>query len=224
MKNFVILSAIIFLFFSCKHADTMATPVGNVFYFTKPQPINDSELNSFPNKFKGIYMNSDSVILKISDEMMYNEFEYKYRFHKNQRDSLLNYFDMIDGKYISKHDNGVYTSKIIGDSIEFTNIDIDTLFKFSDSQKAKRINGNLVLNQKDSIFWTVKMLTLSKNKLTIKQLFSDDDLKRIDSITKIHSKIIDSTSFILAPKRSEFLKFFKLKNLGYDSEFTKISN
>jgi hypothetical protein len=81
----------------------------------------------------------------------------------------------------------------------------------------------LVLNQKDSIYWKIKLISFNKNTLTIKQLYSDDDLKRMESITEVHSKIIDSTSFIISPKRREFNQFFKLKKFGFDQEYRKIS-
>jgi hypothetical protein len=99
---------------------------------------------------------------------------------------------------------------------------IDTLFFFSETKKAKRINGDLILNEKDSIYWKVKMLSLNKNTLNIKVLYSDEDLKRMDSITKIHSKKIDSLSYIISPSRSEFKKFSKVKNFGFNSKFVKI--
>jgi hypothetical protein len=45
----------------------------------------------------------------------------------------------------------------------------------------------------------------------------------MDSITEVHSKMIDSTSFIISPKRREFNKFFNLKKFGFDEEYKKIS-
>jgi len=210
------------LIVSCKQSE--AVPFGNNFYFENPQPINDSELTSIPNKFQGIYMNSDSVYLNIKKDIIYTESEFKFRIHKNQTDSLKKDFYIENGKYISKNKKEVFNSKVIGDSIELAYKDIDTFFSFSDIQKAKRINGRLVLNQKDSIYWKVKLMSLNKNTLTIKQLYSDNDLKRMDSITKNHSKRIDSTRFIISPSRKEFSKFLELKNFGFDQNYKKISH
>lgn len=80
----------------------------------------------------------------------------------------------------------------------------------------------MILNQKDSIFWKVKLVSLDKNNLTIKEIYSDNDLKRMDSITKIHSKRIDSVTYIISPSRNEFKKFSKIKDFGYDSKFIKV--
>jgi hypothetical protein len=221
VKKLAFLFVLSVLMTSCKQAE--AVPDGNNFYFENPQPINDSELSSFPNKFKGIYMSEDSLFLNITNNMIFSEREYKFRFHKNQLDSLKEYFDVVDSMYISKDKKEIFNSKKVGDSIEFASKNIDTIFQLSDSQKAKRINGFLVLNQRDSIYWKVKLLNLNKNTLTIKQLYSDSDLIRMDSITKIHSKKLDSTSFIVSPKRKEFNQFFKLKKFGFDQEYRKIS-
>ena len=221
MKNLAMLSIIYLLFSSCKKAEDF--PVGYNFYFENPQPINDSELNSIPNKFLGVYVNSDSTYLNITDNIIFSESETKFRFHKNELDSLKQYFDIENDDYISKDNRKIFKSKKTGDSIEFVSKNRDTIFILSDFQKVKRVNGHLVLNQKESIYWKVKLINLNKNKLIIKQLYSDDDLKRMDSITKIHSKMIDSASFVIAPKRSEFIKFFKLKEFGYNQEYLKIS-
>jgi hypothetical protein len=161
--------------------------------------------------------------LNIEKNIIFIETENKFRIHKNFQDSLKLEFNLVDGKYISKYKKQIYDYKIIGDSIEMLSNDRDTVFIFSNSQKAKRINGNLVLSEKDSIYWRIKLISFMKNKLIIKQLYSDDDLKRMDSITKIHSKMIDSTSFIISPNRREFNKFFDLKNFGFDQEFYKTS-
>lgn len=221
MKKIIVLFILSVLIFSCKKSE--AVPFGYNFYFETPQPINDSELSTIPNKFKGIYINSDSTCLNITDNVIFYESETKFRFHKKQIDSLKQYFDIVDGKCISKNTNEIFLFCKVGDSIEFKSKSIDTIFKFSDSQKAKRINGCLVLSEKDSIYWRVKLICLNKKTITIKQLFSDDDLRQMDSITKNHSKSIDSTSFIINPSRREFSKFFDLKNFGFDQKYEKIS-
>ena len=220
MKKITLLFGLLSLFVSCKESEF---PAGNRFFFENPQPINDSDLSSIPNKFQGIYMNSDSVYLNIKKNIIYTENEFKFRIHKNQIDSLKQDFYIENGNYISKNKNKVFNSKVIGDSIELAYKDIDTFFSFSYLKKLKRINGHLVLSQKDSIYWKVKLMSLNINTLTIKQLYSDNDLKRMDSITKNHSKRIDSTRFIISPSRKEFSKFLELKNFGFDQKYEKIS-
>lgn len=142
MKKVTLIFVLFCLIVSCKKGE--AVPVGNDFYFETPQPINDSELSLIPNKFQGIYINTDSVYVNIKKDIIYTEFKTKFKFHKNKIDSLNQYFDKVKDGYKSKLNKEVYNSKVIGDSIELTSTDRDTVFVFSDFQRAKRINGNLV--------------------------------------------------------------------------------
>ena len=60
-KCLLILGLLAFL--SCKKAE--GVPSGLGFYFEIPQPINDSELSKIPNKFWGLFMNSDSTYVNV---------------------------------------------------------------------------------------------------------------------------------------------------------------
>jgi hypothetical protein len=221
MKNLLILLASMLLFFSCK--ERAAHHIGNTYYYQEPQPINDSELNSIPNKYLGLYVNKDSIYLNVSKRMIAEESFFKFRIHKNSLDSLSNELIKINGKYKFKNETTFLEDKIIGDSIEFSQKEIDTLFIFSDKQKAKRINGKLVISDKDSIYWQSKLVYLNKDELVIKYLYSDDDLRKLDSITKIKSKKIDSTTYVISPSRSEFKRFFEVTNFGFDIKYKKVS-
>lgn len=206
---------------SCK--ERSAHPIGNTYYYQEPQPINDSELNSIPNKYLGLYVNEDSIYLNVSKRMIVEESFFKFRIHKNSLDSIADEIVSDNGKYRFKNETTFLEDTIIGDSIEFSKKEIDTFFVFSDKQKAKRINGKLVISDKDSIYWQSKLVYLNKDKLVIKYLYSDDDLRKMDSITKVKSKQLDSTTYVIFPSRSEFKRFFEVKNFGYESKYKKIA-
>jgi len=218
-KYFLIVGLLGFL--SCKRVE--AEPAGFNFYFENTQPINDAELPKIPNKFLGLFMNSDSVYVNIQENIILKEYYDKFRFHKREFDSIKLDFDKVGDKYISKLNSTIFECKYLKDSIEFSNKRIDTFFIFSNTQKAKRFDGQLVLNYKDSIYWTIKSIRLEKNRLKIKYIYSDEDLKRIDSLTKIKSTIVDSSSFIIKPSRNEFKRILNLKLLGSDLEYRKIT-
>ena len=218
-KYFLIVGLLGFL--SCKRVG--AEPAGFNFYFENTQPINDAELSKIPNKFLGLFMNSDSVYVNIQENIILKEYYDKFRFHKKDFDSIKADFDKVGNKYVSKLNKDIFECKYLEDSIEFSNKQIDTFFIFSNTQKAKRFDGQLVLNYKDSIYWTIKSIRLEKNRLKIKYIYSDEDLKRIDSLTKIKSTIVDSSSFIIKPSRNEFKRILNLKLLGSDLEYRKIT-
>lgn len=100
---------------------------------------------------------------------------------------------------------------------------IDTIFRFSYNQKAKRIDGQLVLSERDSVFWKIKMITLEKNILKIKDIYLPEDLKKLDSVTVIKGRMLDSTSYFIKPTRREFKNILKIKHFGTHQEYRKVS-
>ncbi|WP_396168277.1 hypothetical protein [Flavobacterium sp.] len=216
-KYFLVLG--ILLLFSCKKAE----PSGLSFYFESSQPINDAELADIPNKFQGLFIDSDSVYLNIKGHVILRESFFKFKCHKNYIDSLKNDFVFSKGKYIAKDDNEVFDYRQLKDSIELSSKQIDTFFIFSAAQKAKRFDGKLVLNYKDSLYWTVKSISLGKNSLKIKYMYTEQDIKRIDSLTKVKSTMLDSSSFVIKPSRNEFKRILNLKHLGEDVEYRKVA-
>lgn len=221
MKKYILILGLL-AFLSCKKAEGI--PNGLNFYFENPQPTNDAELSKIPKKFQGLYMNSDSIYLNIKEDVILKESFFKFKFHKNDMDSLKNEIVFSNGKYISNDDNEVFDYRQFKDSIEFSNKRIDTFFIFSDRNKAKRFDGKLILNYKDSIYWNIKIISLEKNSLKIKYVYSNEDLKRMDSLTKVKSIMLDSSSFIIKPTRNEFKRILNLKHLGKEIQFYKASN
>lgn len=221
MKKYILL-VVVLSFFCCKRASE-PVELGLAIRFEKLQPISDSELSKIPNKFMGLFMNSDSIYVNIKENIILKEYFYRFRFHKILMDSIKDEFYLVGNQYKSKLNDDVYDYKHVGDSIEFSSKQIDTFFVFSDVQKAKRIDGQLVLNYKDSIFWKIKAISLEKNSLKIKYIYSREDLKRMDSLTKIKSTMIDSSLFILKPSRNEFKRIINLKSLGEEQEYKRVS-
>ncbi|MEL1255475.1 hypothetical protein AAEO57_16915 [Flavobacterium sp. DGU38] len=96
-------------------------------------------------------------------------------------------------------------------------------FRLSYNHKAKRIDGQLVLSTRDSVFWKMEVVSLDNNILKIKDVYLRDDLTKLDSVTVIKGKRLDSISYLIKPTRGEFKKILKIKKLGFDQEYTKVS-
>ncbi len=169
-------------------------------------------------------MDSDSLFLSITKEAMFYESNFRFRIHGSSIDSLKTEFDFVNDKYIFKMNKEGFGYKIIGDSLELNTTRRDTFFTFSNERKVKRMGNELIVSQKDSIYWLIKIYSLNDNILTVKQLYLDSDLRKMDSITKIKSKMIDSTTFLIQPTRNEFKRFLDLENFGYDRNFKKNKN
>lgn len=223
MKKIILLIVVVSLIISCKKADAAEEYEGLVFYFENPQPVNDFEMNSFPSKFKGLYINPDSTFLRIDDNRIYKEYYFKFRIHKQKLDSLKSEFDVVDGKLIFKDMKYKFDVFKKGDSIELSRKEIDTLFRLSYNQKVKRIDGHLVLSTRDSFFWKIQIVSLEKNVLKFKRIYLPKDLQKLDSVTAIKAKILDSLSYMIKPTRKEFKNILKIKNLGDESEYSKVA-
>lgn len=222
MKKIILIIVIVLT--SCKKADATATCDGCLaFYFENPQPVNDSELRNFPSKFKGLYMTLDSTFLRIEDDKILKEYFFKFKFHRQEMDSLKSEYDFVDGKLITKDTKEKFDVFKKGDSIELVKKSIDTLFRLSYNQKIKRIDGHLVLSTRDSVFWKIEMVSLEKNVLKFKTIYLPEDLKKLDSITAIKGRILWSASYLISPKRKEFKNILKIKNLGDDRQYIKVS-
>ncbi len=220
MKRIICL--LFFVLISCKQAEFAAEESCQLF-FELPQPINDSELSKIPNKYLGRFISSDSTFLNLEKNYIWEERYYKNKISKIVFDSLKTDFVFEEVKLVSKDIPTLnYNYRILKDSIELTEKRLDTIFTFSNIKKAKRIDGQLILNEKDSVFWKVRMIRIDKNVLKIKYLSFGKDLFRIDSITKIKSKLIDSTRCILKPSRSEFKKIMNLKDIGQSLIYKKV--
>lgn len=222
MKKIILILVLIIVLTSCRKADAPACEDCLAFYFENPQPNNDSELTGFPAKFKGLYMNSDSIFIRIEEDRILREYFYTDIIHKKVLDSLKEDYNIINGKLVIKEFKAEYNLKPKGDSILLTRKMIDTLFRFSLNQKAKRINGQLVLSRRDSIFWNVQFLLIEKNTIKFKKIYEKEDLKKLDSITAIKGKMLDSISYLIKPTRREFKDILKIKKLGTDQEYDKV--
>ncbi|WP_163411123.1 hypothetical protein [Flavobacterium ajazii] len=221
MKKSILIIAVITLIISCKKADAACADC-IIFYFENPEPGKDSELDHFPNKFRGLYMNNDSTFIRIEESRILKEYFYKDMIHKLALDSLKEEFDIVKGKLVSISFKTEYDMIPKGDSIELIQKQTDTLFRFSLYEKAKRIDGQLILSRKDSVFWKIQFLSIDKNTLRFKNLCEKEDLKKLDSVTKVKGKNLDSTSYLIKPTRSELKKVLKIKKLGFDQEYKKV--
>ena len=165
-------------------------------------------------------MDKDSIFLIISKKDIYYKRVNKNKISFNLFDSIKDSLKIVSNRIYLKADQFIEYRKL-KDSIEITDNSYDTIFSISSQQRAKKINKTIILNTLDSIYWNTEYFKFEKNILIIKKLYSYDDLKRIDSLSKIKSIKIDSTKNRIQLSRKEFRKMLSLKNLGYDRVFKK---
>ena len=221
MKLIFYFLVFIILLSSCKQAEVPADSIE--FLFNETQPVSVSEISSFPNRFLGNYINKDSNYLIINKKDIFYKSIYKIKISFSSFDSIKESFKIVQNKiYLKKNQFAEYRK--LKDSVEITDYSYDTIFTISNNQRAKKIHKTIVLNTKDSIYWTTKFLTLDKNNLKITNLYSNDDLKRIDSLSEVKSCKIDSIKNRIQLSRKEFKKMLGLKHFGFEQNFQKVKD
>ena len=217
MKKIFLAHCILLLLISCKKISSQTDYI----VFDKPQPDNDSELLSLPSKYLGEFRKNDSTFLFVEKKHIIKKNLWFITIDKDSISQITDEYDMKNNIITNKITKEKYSIKPIKDNFIIKFQSFDTIFFFSENQKAKRINGNLILSQRDSIFWTIQIITIKNKILNIKKLNQPNDLKTIDSILNITSKTIDSTQTLLTPTRQQFAKILRLKNLGSNEMFAK---
>ena len=220
MQQLFLAIFLITLVFSCRRTEEQAVDENN--YFIEPQPINNSELSKIPARFQGKFMSNDSIYINIAKNGIIQKYDYKFKVSKTALDSLKGEFEITDKKIITKEVGKAYNYRFLKDSVELSEKRIDTIFMFSDHQKAKRIDNKLILNFRDSLFWNIRTISIQNDNLTMSQISDFADLKQLDSITLIKSKMIDSTRILLNPSRHEFKKIINIKNAGLKLNYRKL--
>lgn len=223
MKKLILILISLAVLTSCKKIRIRPCPDCYFLYFENPQPDNDSELDRFPRRYRGIYKNEDSTFLKIDEDRIVVKYFGKSMIHKNELDSMKSEFLIYKNKIIRKDSKEIVSLNRKGDSLELLETFLDTIFRFSYNQKAKLIDGQLILSTRDSIFWDIDFLSLNKNQLKLKDIYLPTDLKKLDSVTRIKARVIDSMSYLIKPTRREFRQLLKIKDLGVDEKYIKIS-
>lgn len=214
MKKYLFFVICVIVLISCGEK----TPVGETeFHFDKPQPINDSELTSIPSKFIGKYSNSRDKILIVSESAIYEQINASYP--KAMIDSL-GFFK--NGKLTTHDTREILDAEIKGDSIYIKGIFVDTIFKFSQVHKMKRINGSLVVSSKDSIFWRANIISSTEDSLKIKYLTDKEDYNQIKLLVRNIKTNEDTTIVKINPTRREFGKILKIKKFSWERAYKKI--
>ena len=216
----VLIGVISISILSCKKAEEVPFE-GVVFLFNEIQPVDDNEIASIPNRFTGNYINKDSTYLIVGEKDVFYKWIDKSKISFELFDTMKDSMKLVKNKLYFR-DNFFFEYRKLKDSVEIKEIKYDTIFSISYNQKAVKINRTFVLNTKDSIYWKIRLITFDKNNLKIKDLYSLNDIKRIDSLSKIKSIKTDSIKNVFQLSRKEFRTMLALKNFGFEKNYKKV--
>ncbi|WP_330441644.1 hypothetical protein [Flavobacterium sp. C4GT6] len=218
MKIKALLFGVLLILVSCKES-SMMEEYGIRFYFHEPQPVNDSDLKSFPAKYRGIYATTDEVReLHIDEKDIYYRYLLNGEITKSELETLTDSITYNNGKLtvISPDESIVYDTEEKGDTIFFHKQIIDTVFSLSEKQRAKRFKRQLVLSEKDSVYWSARILSIHKDTLYWKYFKDKSDFKKLKDLVSNIRTDEDTLKVYLNPSRKEFAKILSLVPSGYN--------
>lgn len=223
MKIKVLFVGAFFVLVSCKES-SMMEEYGVRFYFNEAQPVNDSDLKSFPVKYRGIYATTDEVReLHIDEKDIYYKYFLNGEITKSELETLTDSIIYKNGKLtvISPDESIVYDTEEKGDTIFFHKQIMDTVFSLSKRQIAKRFKGQLVLSEKDSVYWSARILSIHNDTLFWKYFKDKSDFKKLKALVNDIRTDEDTLKVYLNPSRKEFVKILSLEPSGYNKYLKK---
>lgn len=217
-----IISLMIISFFGCRENAREISSAD--FYFDVPQPDGKRELGAIPRKYRGEYIEESDMNRKliINDKYIISVKSGSAIIPKDAlKDSLNEDFSYRNGKIYSGL--GVYDVTEKNDSLYLSVTFSDTLFALSASNKLKRLNGELILNRRDSLFWKINILNLRKDTLHWWwNLNSKEDYIALKSVVKNVTINADTTVVNLQPTKKEFKKILNLTETGWIIKYVRI--
>src|SRR6185295_5481031 len=185
-----------FLFFQC-----CSPPV----QFGEPQPAGEKDLEAFPEKLQGQFLNeADSSTLTIGKEMMVQHYHSQLVKSRKNLDSL---FQLInDSTLINRDTHEQSRVTLVGDTIRGYIEVNDTLFHISEKNVLRKFKGYYFLNIAYMESWEVKMLDLHKDRVTIGTIPSKEGM---DKLKKISEAAVDSANGNIQLTKDEFKEFIK---------------
>lgn len=186
--------------------------------FTEPMPPNEKNLNAFPWKYRGDYVNNDgSTYLHIDKQMITKEYDYDVRIH---RDSMT-YFDSLAGdtlwdNYTRNYrfvtvDSAGYVCYHVNETEHVFGINADFI--------ARKYKGYLFLNSPYDAGWTCEQVKLKKGILTISSISTVEAVEALNECVEDHS---DTVALSYSPTKKQFKSFVKSDGFGYGEEYHRI--
>jgi len=217
MKHLIMLFGIIFLLTAC---------IDNTVYFEKPQPEGLKDLAVLPAFYLGEYLDKDSNQLTIDKEHVILKSYYTMSYTKAEIDRTKKFY--IDKMYlIDRETNEKFSFKMAHDTIIAQEYKIDTIFKLSHDNIARKFKGNLILNYKKKKSWRVEVLSLDSWVLKHSNFTSKDLFNKLTTIS--NSEVVtDSTKTVtvrkfLKPTKKQFENILSHKDSLLINTYDKIN-
>lgn len=178
--------------------------------FSSPQPVDEPELLSVPQEYRGIYWcEVDSIVLYIEEKIIYKEKKLESKFSVSEIDtssSLLFKENLLYSEELKEWFPATQENNTIIATITLK----DTLFMKQKGQVLKSFKGHLILNEQvEKDLWEVMVFSLKhQDVLSIAMANIPDNLEELEQITPIEKLKTDENKnpvqIKIAPSQAEF--------------------
>jgi hypothetical protein len=188
--------------------------------FKGPQPPDTKNLTKFPRRLQGDYLSlAGNSVLSIKESIIQRTYDYDLKMHVNELDSN----QTISGDtLIIDLENGDRKPIIReGDSlIEHVHF-VDTIYDIIFLHTLRKFRGHYFLNiQVGNESWEVKKVQLTKGKLTISSITTQEEVQKLKEITEDESDTVVPYTF--APTKKQFRKFVKSEGFSDSEVFVRM--
>lgn len=216
MKNSILFFSILFLLTAC---------IDNTVYFKTPQPEGGRNEGQLPARYRGRYLDTNSNLLTIDKKYIVLKTYFETSYTKTNIDHSKKYY-VKDLFLIERSTGEKYPYKMRNDTLFVRKFDVDTLFRLSKNNIARKFRGNLILNFKEDDKWRVEALSLDKLVLKHRTFDSKDLLDKLSTISD-SEVFTDSTKKVvvgqvLTPTKKQLGNIINQNDTLLINEYTKI--
>jgi hypothetical protein len=216
MKKLALVFVLSVLMVSCKQS----TLSDSFIYFNEPQPVNVDVINSFPRKYQGTFILDNSNLLIVQEKCIFKKQIDTIEIAKKDLDSIPE-IQFKDGQVFDKNTNKKYKATIVNDTVSWQQVQIDTVFSFSENEVAKEYKSSLILNKKVDDNYQVSYIKYTNLSNKYIQLGTKKDASLIQNTLKIPRDVViensDTTHVILKASRADFRKLLRLDGMEYQT-------
>ncbi len=195
--------------------------------FTEPQPAGKKDLNRFPARFRGTYVESgdSSTFIVTADRILQ---KYEESLSKSEEEMLRDDQTELTGdRIVIKDLNQSYRVTRRDDSVFGTLIFYDTIFYIRGKDRLRRLGDDYFLNLPEDSLWVVLKLNFSRSG---KACLSDIDLDRELETFRKHCRVeVQSddqgkpVKYLISPSLKEFRTLLSLGSFTDTTTYFRIS-
>lgn len=198
--------------------------------FKEPQPADTRDLRKIPSKIQGKYVGlEDSSLLLIDKRSIVKIYDLHYNRHIKDFDST---WQIIGNAITDLNTNEKMTFSRNDDSLYIHFLKTDTLFTFDHFHVLRAYKGYYFMNTltnpnredgkaqpgEQTSLWNVKRLELTKGRLTINSITTEEEIKSLQEITESTADTVPPNTF--SPTKKEFTAF--IRGLGFSDGETYV--